>query len=244
MQEFFVESRLTLVGAPRTYVRKFIRSGVPLGPVFCDSTMNVWRTRLNGWLTPIAAASPIGPNAISWIALALMLAGALTLASARHHPGMFLLALPVVIIGGMLDALDGVVARVQGRSSKLGDFLDHFFDRIADLSLLAGWIIGARIRVEIGLVTLILVSLLGYLGTQIEASFGGRDYDHTGRGEFVIVLIIFPLLAWNLAQAGILYTAYGVLTIPEWATILLAAGAAVTLLQRFRDGLARARDDR
>ncbi|HUF18156.1 MAG TPA: CDP-alcohol phosphatidyltransferase family protein [Thermoanaerobaculia bacterium] len=204
--------------------------------------MNVWRTRLNGWLTPIAAASPISPNAISCLALGLMLAGAVTLSFARRDPVMFLIALPIVIVGGLLDAMDGVVARVQGRVSRLGDFLDHFFDRIADLSLLAGWILGASIRLDLGLVALILVSLHGYLGTQIEASFGERDYDQTGRGEFVLVLVIFPLLAWNLAQAGILHMTYGGLTIPEWATTLLAAGAAAGLLQRFRWGINRAKE--
>ncbi len=204
--------------------------------------MNVWRTRLNNWLTPLAAAIPFSPNVISCVALGLMIAAALTLSFARHHPSMFLIALPIIVVGGLLDALDGVVARVQGRTSKLGDFLDHFFDRVADLSLLAGWIIGAGLRIEIGLVVLVLVSLHGYLGTQLEASFGSRDYDQTGRGEFVLALFIFPILAWNLSQAGILHRQWSGLTIPEWATLLLAAGAAAGLMQRFRSGLARSRE--
>jgi phosphatidylglycerophosphate synthase len=206
--------------------------------------MNVWRTRMNAWLSPIAAASPFSPNTISVLAVTLVMAAAVVLALAERRPLFFLLALPFIFIGGMLDALDGVVARVQGRTSALGDFLDHFFDRVADLALLSGWIIGAGIRFEIGLIVLILVSLHGYLGTQIEASFGVRNYDQTGRGEFVLALFICPLLAWTLSRMGILHTPYWSLTIADWATVLLGAGAAQGLVQRFRSGISLSRESR
>jgi len=206
--------------------------------------MNVWRTRMNAWLSPIAAASPLSPNAISVLALVVILTSAILLGFADRNPVLFLAALPFIFIGGMLDAFDGIVARVQDKTSRLGDFLDHFFDRIADLALLSGWIIGAGIRIEIGLIVLVLVSLNGYLGTQIEASFGERSYDQTGRGEFILALFILPLLAWSLSRMEFLHTDYARLTIPEWVTILLGAGAVHGLIQRFHLGIALSRESR
>jgi archaetidylinositol phosphate synthase len=199
--------------------------------------VNVWRDRLNRWLTPLARGFPLSPNAITVLALMLVLCAAAALAFARQHPVLFLIAVPILGVGGLLDAFDGVVARVQGKQSTFGDFLDHFFDRIADLTLLSCWCIGAGVGIEISLLALLSVSLNGYLGTQIEASFGERSYEGTGRGEFVIALVILPLAAYSLARAGLLSRPFGGLSVPEWATTVLAFFALLGVIQRFRRAL-------
>ena len=204
--------------------------------------MNIWRDRLDRWLSPLAAGSPLSPNAISVIALALILSASLCLALAGNRPILFLAALPLIALGGLLDAFDGIVARAQHRSSRLGDFLDHTFDRIADLSLVVGWTLGSGVRKEIALGTLMLVSLHGYLGTQLEASFGRRNYEGTGRGEFVLVLVILPILGWILSRLELLGTPYWHLTIAEWVTMLLAAGAMQGIISRLRSGVAISRE--
>ena len=87
-----------------------------------------------------------------------------------------------------------------------------------------------------------LVSLHGYLGTQLEASFGRRDYEGTGRGEFVLVLVILPVLGWILSRLELLGTPYWHLTIPEWVTLLLAAGAMQGFVSRLRSGVSISRE--
>jgi archaetidylinositol phosphate synthase len=156
------------------------------------------------------------------------------MAAGDGRPMLFAAAVPLIAVGGLLDALDGIVARTQSRESRFGDFLDHFFDRVADLTLVAGWCIGAGVRKEIALLALVAVSLNGYLGTQLEATWGSRVYEGTGRGEFVLALLILPLLAYTLALTGYSTSTVGGLTIQEWATAAMALFALLGVLQRFR----------
>lgn len=182
----------------------------------------------------MALHCPLSPNAISLLALFVTLAAAAILARGAVNPVMFLVAPPVVALGGLLDAFDGIVARVQNRTSRFGDFLDHLFDRIADVALLGGWCIGANIRLDLALFTLSCIILFGYLGTQIEASFGKRTYEGTGRGEYVLTLLTLPMIAYIVVTTGLQTVRIGPLTINELVTALFALSAVLALFQRLR----------
>jgi phosphatidylglycerophosphate synthase len=189
------------------------------------------RERAGRALAPIARRTPLSPNALTGIALILNLAAAVSLASAATWRHGFLLAVGLAAVGGILDLLDGAVAREKKLASRWGDYLDHLADRISDSALFAGWVLGARVAPAIGLVSIIAVLLNGYAGTQLEASFGAREYRTTGRGEFFIAILGFPLLAWfggeRLAAAG----AAG-LSLFEILTLLVALLALVGVVQR------------
>ena len=66
----------------------------------------------------MALRSPLSPNAISFCALLLNL-----IAAALLYERFFLIAIFVIAIGGLADAFDGIVARVQAKESRFGDFL-------------------------------------------------------------------------------------------------------------------------
>ena len=190
--------------------------------------MNVWRDRLQRWFSPIARACPLSPNAVTILALLLQLGAATCL-----YRGAFLFAIPLVVIGGLADAFDGIVARVQQKESRFGDFLDHFADRVADLALAAGWMIGSGVREEIALPVLIAIALNGYIGTQIEATWKVREYDSIGRGEFVLALIVYPLVSHILASNGWSGIRGAGLTIAEWLAVAMALFAVLGIAQRF-----------
>ena len=192
--------------------------------------MSTWRARIGQWLDPIARATPLSPNALTLTALAVCLGAAGCLTAAAEHPQLFLLAPLLALVGGLLDALDGVVARVKGLTSRWGDFLDHFADRVSDGAMLAGWLYGSGVRPLLAFPALLLILLVGYAGTQIEATFGQRSYDDTGRGEFVAAIFLLPLLSWYDARHG--GGAISGLLLPEWATLLLMIVAIRALLQR------------
>jgi len=173
--------------------------------------------------------------------LFITLGAAVIMSRGARIPWMFLLAPPLVAVGGLLDAFDGIVARVQNRTSRLGDFLDHVFDRIVDVGLLAGWWVGARIRPDLALFTLACVTLFGYLGTQIEATFGVRTYEGTGRGEYVIALVVLPMIGYINATTSLSVLRLGALSLPECATMLLTVATVLALVQRFRLALRLAR---
>lgn len=195
---------------------------------------NPWRSRLERWLLPIARRSPLTPNQITITALLMNLTAALLLALGARDPRFFLAAPPLLILAGFMDALDGIVARERHLSSRFGDFLDHLADRLSDCFLFAGWAVGASVRVEIAVVASLGVAMIGYAGTQVEATFGVRRYDGLGRGEFVLALVALPVISYSLAILEILRTRFGPFTVPEYFALLLAGFAAIGVQQRVR----------
>lgn len=190
--------------------------------------MNVWRERLHRWFEPLARRAPLSPDAITLIALASNV-----IAAALLWRRQFILAIILLIFGGLLDALDGIVARVQEKATRYGDFLDHFADRVSDLLLMAGWLLGNEVRIEITLTVVIGVALNGYIGTQIEATWRERRYDSIGRGEFVLAMVLYPIVSFILYGNKWQAVAWYGLTIAEWMALLLVVFALLGILQRF-----------
>jgi phosphatidylglycerophosphate synthase len=190
--------------------------------------MHVWRDRLHRWFAPAARRSPVSPNGVTLFALALNATAAVLFYERR-----FLLALGFVVVGGLADAFDGIVARVQQKESRYGDFLDHFADRVSDSLLAAGWLLGNHVRIELVAAAIIAVSLNGYIGTQIEATWSARSYDTVGRGEFVLALVVYPIVSSILIDNGWETIAHRGLTVAEWMTVLMIAAGLFGIAQRF-----------
>src|SRR3990170_2102328 len=94
------------------------------------------RVRFKGILDPIGAfLNKIGltPNAMTLIGLAGHIGAAYLLAR-----GEMLWGGVVVMVMGPFDALDGTMARLRGKTSRFGGFLDSVVDRYAELFLLGG----------------------------------------------------------------------------------------------------------
>jgi len=194
--------------------------------------MNVWRDRLNRWLLPVARRTPLSPNAITLLALAINLGAAFCLAMGGRRPALFLVAIVLIAIGGLADALDGIVARAKNLSSRFGDFLDHAADRVSDTAVAACWLIGNDVAEWLTIATIILVMLNGYLGTQIEATWRERSYETVGRGEFVLALIVFPIVSYIAFTNGWAALRFASFTIAEWLALLMAAFALLGVAQR------------
>jgi phosphatidylglycerophosphate synthase len=152
----------------------------------------------------------VNPNTITVIALFVGCAAGLSYWSTRYDSRYFLLGGLLVAISGIGDLLDGDVARLTGRTSPLGDFLDHFFDRLVNISILCGLALSPFARTSLGLAVTILVLLNSYLGTQIEASFGRRSYSGLGKLELFlgliavsVVLAFWPLASFTIAGRSI-----------------------------------------
>ena len=189
--------------------------------------MHPWRDRLSRWFSPLARRSPLSPNTITILALLLNVAAAALLAR-RSFPTAVIL----IVFAGLADAFDGIVARVQGKETRFGDFLDHFADRVSDTLLTAGWAVGSDVRESLVVAAVIVTMLNGYVGTQIEATFRERNYESLGRGEFVLALIIFPLVSYILFRNGWDSIRGSGLTIAEWLAVVLIASAILAIGQR------------
>jgi len=87
-------------------------------------------------LATLLASTGIPPNVITWSAFIVNLWAGVLFASGR-----FAAAGGLMLLAGLGDLLDGRVARIQGRVSLFGAFLDSIFDRYADLILFLGLLV-------------------------------------------------------------------------------------------------------
>ena len=81
--------------------------------------------------------------------------------------------------------------------------------------------------------TTIVVMLNGYIGTQIEATWRERSYQSLGRGEFVLALVVLPIVSYILFSNAWDALTFGGVTIAEWLGVLLLAFGLLGIVQRF-----------
>lgn len=144
----------------------------------------------------------VNPNHLSITSLFFaFLAGVFFTLEPAHY---ILLGALMVGVNGLLDALDGKVARLQALESKRGDFVDHVIDRYADVFILAGIALGAHCSVFVGLFAIIGVMLASYMGTQAQALGLKRMYRGIlGRADRLALLIAVPIVQFVLMSLDI-----------------------------------------
>ena len=127
------------------------------------------------------------PNHLSWLAF-LVAVGAGASFYVATWP-FLLLAILLVFLNALLDALDGKVAKISGRTTRRGDFLDHVLDRYADVVMIGGIALGGYGNVLVGLFAILGVLLASYMGTQAQAVGLGRDYAGLmGRADRLVIV--------------------------------------------------------
>jgi CDP-diacylglycerol---glycerol-3-phosphate 3-phosphatidyltransferase len=176
----------------------------------------------------------VDPDAITYLALALSLASLPLIARSRLVEGGLCVAL-----GGVLDVLDGMVARAAGRASAAGAVLDSVTDRIADAAPFVGLALlyrGSAATLLVPLSALVASFLVSYARARAEVH-GLRLPDGPMRRHERIVYLVAALVVgpWvPPAWPGVPYP--GTL----WGVGVVAAGAAVgavVLVVRIRAAL-------
>ena len=140
----------------------------------------------------------VTPNQLTALGL-LVSIGAAFLATQGH----FLEAGITLAVAGILDLLDGGLARATGKSSSQGALLDSLADRISEIALLLGILIyyvcrGSDFWWQPVLVYLALANgfLVSYLRARSESLGITAKVGVMTRSERVLVLIIGLLLGW------------------------------------------------
>ena len=193
-----------------------------------------YRAALDGLLTPVAMRLiRVNPDAVSWLAL-LAAAGA-GIAFALGGWAWLTLALVLLLANAYLDALDGKIAKLAGKASARGDFLDHVLDRYADVFMIGGVAFSAYCRLWVGTLALLGVLLTSYMGTQAQAVGQGRRYAGLlGRADRLVLLFLGGLVQLVAAPAGGI--AWGIAPIAfqplEWFMVLFAVLGHGTAVQR------------
>ena len=149
----------------------------------------------------------LDPSILTWTSLFVSLIGFYVLSEAEMTTNgamMIVAAVILVLIAGVLDALDGALARNQGTDGPYGDFLDHTIDRIVDVGLLvaigmnAAFVSSPNAGLAAGLLTL----LGSYMGTQAQSVGLERIYGGFSRADRMIVTLLGLLIAAMQAYTG------------------------------------------
>jgi len=150
----------------------------------------------------------VDPNLLTWTSLVLALGAFYLLAEAQlDSRGSIAIvgAIVLILVAGVLDGLDGAIARHQGSDSPYGDFLDHTIDRVVDVGLLVAIGINSTFvdNPSSGYLAGLLTLFGSYMGTQAQSVGLDRIYGGFSRADrMVLTLVALIAAAWQ-AQAGI-----------------------------------------
>ena len=148
--------------------------------------------------------------------------------------GEFFWAGIVLIVANLFDMLDGNVARLTGRVTKYGGFLDSTLDRLSDMGSFMGIMIfyarlteyHSTLNVFLGGVGMIASVLVSYTTARSEALGVKANVGFLQRPERVVLLIIGALSTWDWNSTSIWHN-----RMPQVLWVL-AIGSMWTLIQR------------
>jgi CDP-diacylglycerol---glycerol-3-phosphate 3-phosphatidyltransferase len=151
----------------------------------------------------------------------------------RNEILFYWLGAAVFVIGSVLDILDGALARVGGKTTPFGAFLDSTTDRVGE-----GFVLGAialvfhrhghEVALAFTFAAVVGSFLVSYTRARAEALGLKGDVGIGSRAERVVVI-----------TGGLVLAPWGVL---PWAIYLLTATAWLTVVQRIMGVRSQLRD--
>lgn len=129
----------------------------------------------------------------------------------------------LLLISGFFDIVDGQVARVTNKTSKSGAFLDSVFDKIAEVAIFLGILVGGFAEPYLVLLAITLSLLVSYSRARAESV--GITLQGIGIGERAERLLVIAIF-------GIIGGLSGVFEIMEYGVIIVIIIAGITLVQR------------
>ncbi len=182
------------------------------------------KQQVQSWLSSTASLfHRLGftPNHVTVLGLVLSFLSAVAYWQWTWHPLLLILAPVLMLVSGLFDALDGVIARIYGEATKFGGFFDSLLDRYADSVILYGIILGGLTNPIWGLAALVGSQLVSYARARSEAA--GVKMESVGlaeRAERIVIIVFASFVSYFWVDA----LNYGVL--------ILAVLANITVVQR------------
>jgi len=167
----------------------------------------------------------LDPSTLTWASLLLAIVAFYLLSGAGADEAGAIAILGgvlLILVAGVLDALDGALARHQGVDGPYGDFLDHTIDRVVDVGLLVA--LGMNVAFvsdpRSGLLAGLLTLFGSYMGTQAQSVGLGRIYGGFSRADrMVLTLVGLVVAAWQ-AQTGTMgVSSSSIHELAEWALL-------------------------
>ena len=161
------------------------------------------------------------PNQVSILGIVLAVLSAITYWQWKLNSLLLILAPLLMLASGLLDALDGALARLYGEATNFGGFFDSLLDRYADAVIICGIILGGLTEVTCGLAALMGSLLVSYARARAEAA--GVKMESVGlaeRAERLVLLALASFLSFVWIDAL------------SWGVLVLAILTNLTVVQR------------
>jgi archaetidylinositol phosphate synthase len=175
---------------------------------------------ISAGVKPFADAG-VTPNMVTFLGLLVSFASAWFYYSWTSSPLLLPAAGLLILLSGLFDALDGVIARTTGKVTAFGGFFDSVSDRYADAFVLAGITLGGLCNPIAGFASLIGSLMVSYTRSRAEAAgvaMAGVGFAERAERMVILAAVTFIAVWWIDALN------YGV--------ILLAILSHLTVLQR------------
>jgi phosphatidylglycerophosphate synthase len=126
----------------------------------------------------------------------------------------------LLVVAGIADLADGVIARTRGTASPAGAFFDSTMDRVSDLLIFSGIAVGVASTGSAWGTALVCWALSG---TVLTSYTRARAEAHLG--EFSIGLM-------ERAERFVVLIAFSIANLLPWALWIVAIGSTATSVQR------------
>jgi len=122
----------------------------------------------------------------------------------------------LLLVSGFFDVIDGQVARATKKTSKKGGFLDSVFDKIAEVAIFLGILVGNFAEPFLVFLAITLSLLVSYTRSRAESL--GVKLQGIGIGERAERLLVIAII--------------GMVGFMQYAVIIVIIIAAITFIQR------------
>ena len=122
----------------------------------------------------------------------------------------------LLLVSGFFDMVDGQVARITGKTSQKGSYLDSMFDKIAEVAIFLGLLVGGYAEPYLVILAITLSLLVSYARAKSDAL--NIKLQGVGIGERAERLLVIAII--------------GIIGYMEPAVIIVVVIAGITLVQR------------
>ena len=160
------------------------------------------------------ASTGLSPNFWTLIGLVFALASALVYGLGLEF-GLIIGGI-LLLVSGFFDMVDGQVARITGKTSQKGSYLDSMFDKIAEVAIFLGLLVGGYAEPYLVMLAITLSLLVSYARAKSDAL--NIKLQGVGIGERAERLLVIAVI--------------GIIGYMEPAVIIVVVIAGITLVQR------------
>lgn len=178
--------------------------------------LNNLRPYVSKYLDPICEKININPNIITLTGLILAI-----ISGYLFYKHQLILACILLLISGLLDMIDGSIARNTNSVTKFGGFLDSTTDRISDAAIIIGIVGGGYTSWIVGILAVHASLTVSYVRARSEVENIPCAVGIGERGERLTIIIV-----------GAIISAYFGSELMNWFMILLVIIGYFTVLQR------------